>query len=135
MRTWKLFAQTVPVVLILGLAAFPAPAAARQGPCAADIEKLCKDVPRGGAAIRQCLKEHQADLSDTCKARLLQQRERAGIKACRADAQKLCKDVQPGAGRIIQCLKEHEADLSPECKADLAQRAQRQARRPAGSVN
>jgi hypothetical protein len=36
--------------------------------CRADRERLCKDVKPGDGRIRECLKAHQAQLSDTCKS-------------------------------------------------------------------
>ena len=36
--------------------------------CAADAEKFCKDVKKGGGRIIKCLKEHEAQLSEECKA-------------------------------------------------------------------
>jgi hypothetical protein len=36
--------------------------------CKADVEKLCQGVQPGGGRIRACLKSHEADLSEGCKA-------------------------------------------------------------------
>lgn len=36
--------------------------------CRADVDRLCKDVKPGHGQIRECLKTHQAELSDGCKA-------------------------------------------------------------------
>jgi hypothetical protein len=38
--------------------------------CKGDVEKLCKDAPRGGGKVRECLQQHQADLSADCKTAL-----------------------------------------------------------------
>ena len=43
--------------------------------CRPDVERLCKDVKPGGGRIRECLKAHQAELSDTCKAAVKDARE------------------------------------------------------------
>lgn len=45
-------------------------------PCKADREKFCKDAQPGKGAIFQCLKQHEAELSDSCKAAVLQHRGR-----------------------------------------------------------
>jgi hypothetical protein len=43
--------------------------------CAADVERLCKDTKAGRGHVRACLKAHEADLSDGCKAALQEARE------------------------------------------------------------
>ena len=40
------------------------------GACAADIKKVCANIEPGNLRIATCVKEHVADLSDVCKARL-----------------------------------------------------------------
>jgi len=47
-----------------------------RGPCAADIEKFCKDVQPGGGRIIKCLKEHEVQLSAGCKEQLEQRKPR-----------------------------------------------------------
>jgi Cysteine rich repeat len=41
---------------------------AAKAACQPDIEKFCANVPQGGGQIRQCLRQHQSELSDACKA-------------------------------------------------------------------
>jgi len=91
------------------------------GPCAADVEKYCKDVQPGEGRIVKCLKEHEKDLSPACREKGAEMKNRMGDfrEACAGDVQKLCKDAQPGEGRIVNCLKEHEKELSPDCNATL----------------
>jgi len=36
--------------------------------CRPDVERLCKDIKPGGGRIRACLKAHETELSDGCKA-------------------------------------------------------------------
>jgi hypothetical protein len=43
--------------------------------CSADVERLCKDVKAGHGRVRECLKAHQAELSDGCKAAIQEARE------------------------------------------------------------
>lgn len=38
--------------------------------CWDDVGRLCSDVRRGGGRILQCLKDHESELSDPCKAAL-----------------------------------------------------------------
>lgn len=42
----------------------------RHGACSADIQKFCADVEHGKGKIRECLKQHIADLAGPCKARM-----------------------------------------------------------------
>lgn len=96
--------------------------------CKADAEKLCKDVEPGEGRIMKCLKEHESELSEGCKAKggaMKQKKEEwkkehpegaAAMEACKADKEKLCKDVEPGEGRIVDCMKSHKADLSSACR-------------------
>ena len=43
--------------------------------CSADAERLCKDVKAGRGHVRACLKAHEAELSDGCKAAIREARE------------------------------------------------------------
>jgi Cysteine rich repeat len=43
--------------------------------CRADVDRLCKDVKPGHGQIRECLKAHEAELSDSCKAAINEARE------------------------------------------------------------
>ena len=92
---------------------------AHANPCKEDAEKLCKGVKPGGGRIIKCLKEHEADLSEACKAMEAKHKERAEEihESCKADVDKLCKDVKPGRGRIIRCLRKHREEISDACKA------------------
>jgi len=38
--------------------------------CKGDVEKFCKDTTHGGGKVRDCLQQHEADLSSDCKAAL-----------------------------------------------------------------
>ena len=35
--------------------------------CAADVQKLCSNVPQGGGRVIACLKQHKEEVSDRCK--------------------------------------------------------------------
>jgi len=105
------------LVFVLALAAPCARAFAQQGPCKADAEKFCKDSK--GTDRMACLKTHEADLSDACKAKMAGHKGK-GMEShpCAPDAEKFCKDSK-GMDRMA-CLKTHEADLSDACKAKMA---------------
>jgi len=63
--------------LAAGLATLPAFAQTSQpstgkgalrSACSAETQKFCASTPRGKGQLRSCLQEHQAELSDGCKA-------------------------------------------------------------------
>lgn len=91
------------------------------GSCTEDAAKFCKDVQPGKGRMAQCLKEHENELSTSCKEHVAQMKQRGrGIhEACQDDALRFCKDVQPGRGGTYRCLKEHESELSPACREQL----------------
>lgn len=92
-------------------------------PCADDIAKFCKDVKPGEGRLLKCLKEHEKELSPTCKASIEEAKAKMkeAHEACADDVHKFCQDVKPGGGRIVRCLKENEKSLSPECQEKLTQ--------------
>jgi len=92
-------------------------------PCAADIQKLCSNVPAGQGAIQACLKSHEADLSADCKKHVGDVRKRGQQLAARCvwDIERFCSETPPGGGRILACLQQNADDLSPECKAQIKQ--------------
>ena len=87
------------------------------GACAADIKKVCGDVKRGGSRVASCLKEHVADLSDACKARLAD--VAAARKTCNGDIEKQQCDTK-GRAQKVTCITKALANLGPECKAAIA---------------
>ena len=129
MITRKMVARAAGFALLTALVvpAMPASAAPTDGPCAADAQKLCPGIKVGGGRLKNCLKEHQADLSDACKARI--QKALAEHKdahhACAADVEKFCQGVAPGGARVAKCLKQHSAELSPACQAAFAAHGKR----------
>ena len=42
--------------------------------CQNDVQQFCKDINPGGGRLAQCLKQHESELSSTCKAELTQAR-------------------------------------------------------------
>ena len=91
----------------------------RNGPCKADVEKFCKDAERG--LVGECLKKHEAELSDVCKAGI-KERARKNVlgardqakDACKADVDRFCKDVQ--MSKVGDCLQRHQDDLFIDCR-------------------
>ena len=58
-------------LLVALLVALLVPAAAMAGDCANDKEKYCKEVIKAKGKVGACLKEHKAELSESCKAKLV----------------------------------------------------------------
>lgn len=113
MKKYMIFA----IAALIGASAISA-----KGECSADREKMCGNVIKGNhKGMWQCMKEHEAELSEGCKSHIAQVREKSRDikKACKADYKKLCKQVKAGEGRIINCLKENEAQLNEACKGAL----------------
>jgi len=71
MKRWRTLMLTLLLTLTLGFLVLTWPAVAQDRPCAADVQKLCKDLgPDNQGGMIQCLKDHDTDLSDACKARI-----------------------------------------------------------------
>jgi hypothetical protein len=81
-------------------------------PCAADIEKHCKEADKQNKTV-ECLASHEKDLTEECTTKFMNGYRVSQI--CKADFERLCKDVRP----LGPCVKEHDAELSKECKAAL----------------
>lgn len=99
----------------------------RMGPmgeaCKADFEKFCKDAKGGPGEKMNCMKEHEKDFSEGCKAGMVKAREDFMKQhPCAAETEKLCPGMKPGDGKFAACVKEHEKDFSGTCKADMAKR-------------
>jgi hypothetical protein len=46
--------------------------------CAADVQKLCSNVPQGGGRIIACLKQHKDEVSQGCKQAIISTMQRSG---------------------------------------------------------
>ena len=98
MNVWMIFAATVMLSthVLAG------------GPCDSDMAKYCSSVAKGRPMVN-CLSEHNAELSASCKDKYkdMKARMRHTFEACQDDAEKFCADVKPGAGALPKCLKSH----------------------------
>ena len=59
-------AFTIAIVTLLPNLAFAEPGLLR-GACGADMKALCGSVQPGGGRLRDCMREHRAQLSNSCK--------------------------------------------------------------------
>lgn len=55
--------------------------------CKDDAKNLCQDVKRGGGRIVQCLKQHESDLSSSCKEAMDQAKGRRSQQGSEEDGQ------------------------------------------------
>ncbi len=96
-----------------------------KGPCVADLQKFCAGVQKGQGRLGQCLKQNEAKLEPSCKAKLQQRQDqgRARMKqvhaSCKAEVKQFCAATKPGQGRVLQCLKQNEGQLGAACKAAM----------------
>ena len=90
--------------------------------CAEEITQYCKGVKPGGGRILACLKEHEKDLTPTCREKIavIEKRLEEAKQICAADTEKFCKEIQPGEGRIAKCLNEHIEEISPDCRGKVS---------------
>ncbi|MHB2168709.1 cysteine rich repeat-containing protein [Alsobacter sp. R-9] len=93
--------------------------------CGRDIERHCSSVPLGRGAVRACLQQKSAEISEGCKATLeptfalLDKRiaaQASAVKVCEHDIRQYCKGVQPHDGYILQCLLKATRVVSASCK-------------------
>ncbi len=111
----------IPTALAAALAVALAAPALAQGPCAADVQRLCQGIAPGGGRLHACLQSNRDRLSPACQQNLAraEQRAREVHQKCQGDVWQFCQGVAPGRGRILACLKSHEAELSPPCAEEF----------------
>lgn len=91
------------------------------GKCHEEVQKICKEAPRGRGGKMKCIQEHMTEFSADCQKNFADKKEKfhETKEACAEDKAKFCADVKPGDGRIIECFKKNEASLSAGCKEHL----------------
>lgn len=123
MKNWTRYAIAALAISALGLTATVATAKGKGGPgkraCKADVERLCPDAKGDREAVRQCLVEQRAQLSESCQEDVNRHEERrqAFEQACGADAQRLCGEAQ--GRQLHQCMRDNKDDISESCQSFL----------------
>jgi len=117
------------MAVVFGLTGAVSPSFAHEeGACKEDVKKLCGDVKPGDGAIRDCMKAHEADLSQGCKDNMtegkkkFEEKKKALEAACGADIKQFCANVTPGQGREFACLHAYDDKISAGCKAAMPKR-------------
>lgn len=117
MRWLSLLLMTTTVLTLsalrpaVSLAADPAEGHA----CRSDARSLCGRMQPGGGRIVACLKAHESQLSEGCKAALPM------IERCAVEVRALCESAStPMDAR--GCLRDNAGKLSPECRAAVPTR-------------
>jgi hypothetical protein len=65
--------------------ASPPPAASPQEACAPDIKRFCADIDPGQGRVVRCLRDHESQLSPSCKAARTSARARIERKLQKTD--------------------------------------------------
>jgi len=112
--------------VILSLAAFTQPASAHtEGACKDDAKKFCANIKPGDGRMMDCMKQHEAELSQACKDNRAEMKQKMEDKrkemqeACKTDIKQYCANVTPGEGREFACLHAYSDKLSAGCKAAM----------------
>jgi hypothetical protein len=116
MRVIASIALVVIVPMQLPTQANAAPSALVRA-CAAEIKRICRDVPLGFNRVAQCVKDQFPDLSQRCQSQI--GRAAATIHACKKDLGELCPGVKPWASKA--CLNANGTNLSGNCRNSLAE--------------
>jgi hypothetical protein len=114
------FAFFVPLAAMLLLLSPQLASAQDASPCKADRERLCAGMQPGDEKLRECMKQHEAELSPECKER--QEAWRKVRASCKADEDKFCADAGKERGAMTKCLEGHTSELAAPCADALKSR-------------
>ena len=96
--------------------------------CGNDIARFCGRTNLGGGAVADCLEQHVANVSPSCRSTaaatgaLLRQRAaaRASVpQLCELDRLQYCGGIQPGDAQILDCMYKSRRVLKPACRQAL----------------
>ena len=80
--------------------------------CRADYGKLCSGAKPGGGRAAECLKQHEAELTPTCKAAVDK------LVECGQEDKRTCGDAS-GPSAVRQCVKTQATEFSATCRAAM----------------
>jgi len=92
--------------------------------CSKEVNSFCEQVPMGGGRVMNCLFDHEAQLSSSCKQAISEGEStiEAALGAanffganCADDMQRLCPGVAAGGGRLLACLMDNINNTELRC--------------------
>ena len=82
-------------------------------PCKANRENLCGGLEHGDGKLRECMHQHEAELSPECKEwREAWKKVRV---SCKSDEVKFCAEAGKERGAVTKCLESHASELGTTC--------------------
>jgi outer membrane protein OmpA-like peptidoglycan-associated protein len=93
--------------------------------CGRDLDKFCSKENLGGGRIADCLEQHWANVSQSCKSAttvvrdlLIKRRDaRAAVpRVCERDRLQLCGSVQEGDANLLECFERARQNISAACR-------------------
>jgi hypothetical protein len=79
--------------------------------CRSDYKAFCSKVKPGTGEVAECLQQHEAELSASCKAQI------GTVKQCGEQIKSMCGAAGTDRDAIRKCMKEHASELGAACKA------------------
>jgi Cysteine rich repeat len=95
----------------LSTTAFAQANSAMVNACRSDAQSLCASVAPGGGRVAQCLQQHEAKLSPTCKAQL------ATISECSQQVKDICGPQASTPRAMRSCFAENSSQFSAACRS------------------
>jgi Cysteine rich repeat len=81
--------------------------------CRSDFKTLCPSVQPGGGRIAECLKQHEAELSPSCKSAM------GAVSACGAEVKQICGVNAATPSAVANCVKAHASEFSAACRSSM----------------
>jgi len=115
----KRHAMPAAAALLLAAGLASAQPGVNRSACIGDVQSFCSGAGTG-SAVKECLLDHQQQISDGCYDFLKSVVQRAKTsEACAGDVPRYCKGIAPGEGRMVDCLIDHQQQISDGCYAAL----------------